>query len=236
MSPSYKGHRYPVEVISYCVWLYHRFPLSFREVEELMLERGVVVSYETVRRWCLKFGQAYANALRRRRPRPGDKWHLDEVFIKINGELQYLWRAVDQDGNVLDILVQNRRDKAAARRFFRKLLKKTRSVPRVVVTDKLRSYGAAHREVMPSVEHRSHKGLNNRAENSHQPTRQRERAMKGFRSVGGARRFLSAFSGISPHFRPRRHLMTATDHRAEMTVRFAIWEQITGTAGLPATA
>ncbi|MEU0837196.1 IS6 family transposase [Streptomyces sp. NPDC005969] len=224
MSPSYKGHRYPVEVISYCVWLYHRFPLSFREAEELMLERGVVVSYETVRRWCLKFGQAYANALRRRRPRPGDK------------ELQYLWRAVDQDSNVLDNLVQNRRDKAAARRFFRTLLKKTRLVPRVVVTGKLRSYGAAHREVMPSVEHRSHKGLNNRAENSHQPTRQRERAMKGFHSVGGAQRFLSAFSGISPHFRPRRHLMTATDHRAEMTVRFAIWEQITGTAGLPATA
>lgn len=120
VSPSYRGHRYPVEIISHCVWLYHRFPPSFREVEELMLERGVVVSYETVRRWCLKFGQAYANALRRRRPCPGDKWHLDEVFIKINGELKYLWRAVDQDGNVLDILVQNRRDKAAARRFFRK--------------------------------------------------------------------------------------------------------------------
>ena len=152
---------------------------------------------------------AYANALRRRQPRPGDKWHLDEVFIKINGEQKYLWRAVDQDGNVLDILVQNRRDKAAARRFFRRLMKKTRTVPRVIVTDKLRSYGAAHREVMPSVEHRSHKGLNNRAENSHQPTRQRERAMKGFRSAGGAQRFLSAFSGISPHFRPRRHLMSA---------------------------
>ncbi|WP_081235539.1 IS6 family transposase [Streptomyces viridosporus] len=234
--PSYKGHRYPAEVIAHCVWLYFRFPLSSREVEELMLQRGVIVSYETVRRWCMKFGQAYANGLRRRRPRPGDKWHLDEVFVRINGELKYLWRAVDQHGNVLDILVQSRRDKAAARRFFRKLLKKTRSVPRVVVTDKLRSYGAAHREVMPSVEHRSHKGLNNRAENSHQPTRQRERALKGFRSVGGAQRFLTAFSGISPHFRPRRHLMTAPDHRAEMTVRFAIWEQITGTAGLPDTA
>ena len=153
------------------MWLYFRFPLSFREVEELMLERGVVVSYETVRRWCLKFGQDYANALRRRRPRPGDKWHLDEVFVKINGEQKYLWRAVDRDGDVLDILVQNRRDTAAARRFFRKLLKRTGSVPRVIVTDKLRSYGAAHREVMPSVEHRSHKGLNNRAENSHQRTR-----------------------------------------------------------------
>jgi putative transposase len=183
-SPSYKGHRYPVEVISHCVWLYFRFPLSFREVEELMLERGIVVSYETIRRWCAKFGQQYANALRRRRPRPGDKWYLDEVFITINGQRKYLWRAVDQDGDVLDILVQNRRDKAAARRFFRRLLKENGSVPRVVVTDKLRSYGAAHREVMPSVEHRSHKGLNNRAENSHQPTRQRERAMKGFRSTG----------------------------------------------------
>jgi len=234
-SPSYKGHRYPVEIIAHCVWLYFRFPLSFREVEELMLERGVVVSYETVRRWCLKFGQAYAGALRRR-PRPRDKWHLDEVFIKINGERKYLGRAVDADGTVLDILVQNRRDTAAARRFFRRLLKKTRTVPRVVVTDKLRSYGAAHRKVMPSVEHRAHKGLNNRAENSHQPTRQRERAMKGFRSVGGAQRFLAAFSGISPHFRPRRHLMTATEYRTEMTTRFAIWDQATGAASQPAEA
>ncbi|GGT77080.1 IS6 family transposase [Streptomyces atratus] len=235
--PSYKGHRYPVEIIAHCVWLYFRFPLSFREVEELMLERGVIVSHETVRRWCAKFGQSYANALRRRRVQLGDRWHLDEVFIKINGERKYLWRAVDADGTVLDILVQNRRDKAAARRFFRRLLKTTCSVPRVIVTDKLRFYGAAHREVMPSVEHRSHKGLNNRAENSHQPTRQRERAMKGFRSVGGVQRFLSAFSGISPHFRPRRHLMTAAHYRAEITpTRFAIWDRITGVACLPAAA
>ncbi|WP_405524524.1 IS6 family transposase [Streptomyces canus] len=236
VSPLYKGHRYPVEVISHCVWLYFRFPLSFREVEELMLERGIVVSYETVRRWCGKFGQAYAGALRRRQPRPRDKWHLDEVFIKINGVQRYLWRAVDQDGNVLDILVQNRRDKAAARRFFRRPLKRSGAVPRVIVTDTLRSYGAAHRKVMPCVEHRQSKYLNNRAENSHQPTRQRERAMKGFRSVGGAQQFLSAFSGISPHFRPRRHLMTASGYRAEMTVRFAIWEQITGVTGLATAA
>lgn len=137
---------------------------------------------------------------------------------------------------MLDILVQSRRDKAAARRFFRRLVQKTGPVPRVVVTDKLRSYGAAHREVRPSVEHRSQKELNNRAGNSHQPTRQRERAMKGSRSAGGAQRFLSAFSGISPHFRPRRHQMAAPDHRAEMTIRFAIWEQVTGTAGLSITA
>ncbi|MCP3770111.1 IS6 family transposase [Streptomyces sp. MAR25Y5] len=235
-SPSYRGHRYPAKVISHCVWLYSRFPFSFREVEELMLQRGILVPHETVRRSCIKLGQAYANGLRRRRPRPGDKWHPDEVLLKINGERKYLWRAVDADGTVLEILVQNRRDKTTDRRFFRTLLKKTCSVPRVVVTDRLRSYGVAHREVMPSVEHRSHKGLNNRAENSHQPARQRERAMKGFRSVGGAQRFLAAFSGISPHFRARRHLMTASDHRAEMTVRFAIWDQITGAAGRPTTA
>ncbi|GAB3176843.1 IS6 family transposase [Streptomyces incanus] len=235
-SPSYKGHRYPVEVISHCVRLYFRFPLSFREVEELMLGRGVLVSHETVRRWCAKFGQIYANGLCRRRPRPGDTWHLDEVFARINGEQKYRWRAVDQEGAVLDILVQPRRDTAAARRFLRRLLKTTRTVPRVIVTDRLRSYGAAHREVILSVEHRSHKGLNNRAEDSHQPTRQRERAMKGFRSVGGAQRFLSAFSGISPHFRPRRHLLTATEYRAETAVRFAVWDQITGATALPTAA
>ncbi|HZA19017.1 MAG TPA: IS6 family transposase [Pseudonocardiaceae bacterium] len=234
VAPSYKGFRYPVEVISHCVWLYHRFPLSFREVEEMMMERGVVVSHETLRQWCQKFGQTYANGLRRRRPRPGDKWHLDEVFIKINGKTHYLWRAVDQDGVVLDILVQSQRNAKAATRFFCKLMKGLRYVPRVVITDKLRSYGAAHRVVMPSVEHRSSKYLNNRAENSHQPTRQRERAMKKFTSPGGAQRFLSAFSGISPHFRPRRHRLTAAQYRHEMNTRFTTWNQVTGLA--PAAA
>ncbi|GAA2564123.1 MULTISPECIES: IS6 family transposase [Streptomyces] len=235
-SASYRGRRYPVEVISHCVWPYHRFPLSFREVEELMLQRGVIVSCETARRWCATFGRACADGPRRRRPRTGGTWHLDEVFVKVNGALKYLWRAVDQEGNGLDILVRDRRGKATARRFFRRLMRKTRAVPRVVVTDELRSYGAVHREVMPSVEHRSHKGLSNRAENSHQPTRRRERAMKGFRSAGAAQRSLAAFSGISPHFRPRRHLMSAHGYRAETTVRFAIREQITGVAGRPTTA
>ena len=224
---SYKGHRYPVEIINHCVWLYFRFPLSFREVEELMLARGVVVSYETIRRWCVKFGQAYANQLRRRRPRPGDKWHLDEVFVKINGTLCYLWRAVDQHGNVLDVLVQSRRNAEAAKRFFRKLLKGLRYVPRVLVTDKLASYGVAHRELMPSVQHRQSRYLNNRAENSHQPTRQRERAMKRFKSLRHAQRFLWAFSGISAHFRPRRHLLNATGWRSEMADRFAVWHVVT---------
>ncbi|MEY9988240.1 putative transposase [Streptomyces sp. V4I8] len=163
-SPSYERHRYPAEIIAHCVWLYFRFPLSFREVEELMLQRGVIVSYETVRRWCSKFGQAYANGLHRRRPQAGDKWHLDEVFVKINGEWHYLWRAVDQDGGVLDILVQSRRDAKAAKRFMARLMKKQCRVPRVLVTDKCRSCGPAHRALMRSVEHRSHKGLNNRAE------------------------------------------------------------------------
>ncbi|MFD5661939.1 IS6 family transposase [Streptomyces hirsutus] len=231
MSPSYKGYRFSAEVIAHCVWLYHRFPLSYREVEELMLARGMTVSHETIRRWCVKFGPVYARELRRRRPRAGDTWHLDEVFIKVNGERQYLWRAVDRDGNVLDILVQSTRDAKAA-----KLMKKQGRVPRVLITDKLRNYGVAHRELMRSVEHRRSKYLNNRAENSHQPTRQRERAMKGFRSVGGAQRFLAAFSGISPRFRPRRHRMTATGYRTEMTIRFTVWDQITGIAGLPAAA
>jgi putative transposase len=224
---SYKGHRYPVEIINHCVWLYFRFPLSFREVQELMLARGVVVSHESIRRWCEKFGQAYANGLRRRRARPGDKWHLDEVFVKINGTIHYLWRAVDQDGNVLDVLVQSRRNGEAAKRFFRKLLKGLQYVPRVLVTDKLASYRVAHRELAPSVTHRQSKYLNNRVENSHQPTRQRERAMKRFKSARHAQRFLAAFSGISPHFRPRRHLLNATGWRTEMTDRFTVWDEVT---------
>jgi putative transposase len=229
-APSYKGFRFPAEIISHCVWLYYRFPLSFREVQEMMLERGITLSHETVRQWCVKFGQTYANGLRGRRARPGDTWHLDEVFITINGTRQYLWRAVDQQGAVLDILVTSRRDATAATRFFRKLLKKLEYVPRVLITDKLRSYGAARRRVLRSVEHRQSKYLNNQAENSHQPTRARERAMKKFTSAGHAQRFLSAFSGISPHFRPGRHRLSAEEYRREMTDRFTTWTEVTGTA------
>ena len=153
-TPSYKGHRYPVEIIDCCVWLYFRFPLSFREVEELMLVRGVIVSYETIRQWCARFGAEYACRLRRRQPRPGDKWHLDEVFVTINGRRHHLWRAVDQDGSVLDILVQRRRDAKAAKRFFRTLLNRQCTSPRVLVIDPLCSYAVAHREAMASVQHR----------------------------------------------------------------------------------
>ncbi len=189
---------FPAEIISHCVVLYFRFALSFRDVEEMLAMHGVEVSYETVREWCLKFGQTYANHLRRSSPRPGYRWHLDEVFLKINGRVQYLWRAVDQDGDVLDILVQSRRDKKAAKKFFRKLLKGLQYVPQVIITDQLRSYGAAMAAVLPSVEHQQQQYQNNRAENSHQPTRLRERVMKRFKSAGHAQRFLSAF-GIMAH-------------------------------------
>ncbi len=225
---SYKGFRFPQEIISHAVWLYHRFPLSFRDVEELLYERGVTVTYETVRQWCRKFGQAYANQLRHRRPRSGDKWHLDEVFLKINGRTHYLWRAVDQQGNVLDILVQSRRNKGAAKKFFCKLLKGCEYVPRVIITDKLGSYGAAKREVLPGVEHRQSRYLNNRAENSHQPTRRRERVMQRFKSAGHAQRFLSAFGPIREHFCPRRHRMKAGEYRAERQRRFQVWNEVTG--------
>jgi putative transposase len=228
-SNPYKNHRFPVEIISHAVWLYFRFCLSYRDVEELLFARGILVTYEAIRKWCLKFGQAYAHQLRRRRPRPGDKWHLDEVFLTINGERHYLWRAVDQDGNILDILVQSRRNKKAAKKFFRKLLKGCQYVPRVIITDQLKSYGAAKREVLPSVEHRQHRYLNNRAENSHQPTRQRERRMQGFKSPGHAQQFLSAYGPIAQHFRPRRHRLSAPAYRQEMAQRFQMWGEITGT-------
>ena len=173
----------------------------------------------------LKFGQTYANQLRRKSPRPGDQWHLDEVFLKINGRLHYLWRAVDQDGDVLDILVQSKRNKKAAKKFFRKLLSRLRYVPRVLITDKLKSYAAAKAEVLPSVGHQQQKYQNNRAENSHQPTRLREKVMRGFKSSGHAQRFLSAFGVITSHFRVGRHLYGASAYRAVMKLRFADWQE-----------
>jgi putative transposase len=224
----YHRHRFPAEIISHCVWLYFRFALSFRDVEEMLAMRGVALTYETVREWCLKFGQTYANGLRHKSPRPGDRWHLDEVFLKINGRLHYLWRAVDQDGDVLDILVQSHRDKKAAKKFFRKLLKQLRYVPSLIITDKLKSYRAAKAEVMPSVEHIQQKYQNNRAENSHEPTRLREKVMRRFKSAGHAQRFLSTFGVISSHFRVGRHLYSANGYRAIMRARFAVWEEVIG--------
>jgi putative transposase len=223
----YRCHRFPGEIIGHAVWLYHCFSLSFRDVELLLAERGVVVSYESIRRWCRKFGRAFAARLRRRRPRPGDTWHLDEVFIRIGGKLHYLWRAVDQHGVVLDIMVQDRRNAAAARRFLGRLLPGLRYRPLCLVADGLRSYGVARREILPEVWHPTSRYLNNRAENSHRPTRRRERQMQRFKSSGQAQRFLSAHAFIYGHFHPRRHLMSAGQHRRNRAKAFRIWRQET---------
>jgi putative transposase len=228
--PLYAGYRYPDELISYAVWLYFRFPLSLRMVEEMLAARGISVTYETIRQWGLKFGREFANRIRRRAPRRGDKWHLDEVVITIAGTKHWLWRAVDQEGLVLDVLVQSRRDKKAAKRLFRKLLKAQGRAPRVLITDKLRSYAAAKREIMPGVEHRQHKGLNNRAENSHQPTRRRERIMKRFKSPRQVQRFLSIHDQIANVFSRRPDHDTATKFRAARSQAFATWAGVTGVA------
>src|SRR5262245_25524182 len=225
----YKNRRFPGEIISHGVWLYYRFSLSYRDVQEILFERGITVTHQAIRQWCLKFGQDYANQLKRRRPRTGDKWHLDEVFVTINGKRHYLWRAVDQDDNILDILVQSRRNKQAAKKFFRKLLKGLQYVPRVIITDKLKSYGAAKRAILPGVEHRQRRSLNNRCENSHRPTRQRAYRMQGFKSAGHGQRFRSAYGPIAQHFRPRRHRLSASNYRQEMRKRFESWAEITGT-------
>jgi putative transposase len=225
----YARHRFPPEVISYAVWLYFRFPLSLRMVEEMLAARGILVSHETVRQWALKFRQSFANQIRRRLPASGDKWHLDEVAISIAGKKHWLWRAVDQHGIVLDILVQSRRNAKAAKRLLRKLLKKQGIAPRVMITDKLASYGAAKREIMPGVEHRQHKGLNNRAENSHQPTRRRERIMKRFKSAGQAQRFLSIHDQIGNLFR-RPANTNAAAHRQSRAEAIKIWAEMTGLA------
>lgn len=222
----YRHHRFPAEIIGHAVWLYFRFALSHRDVEELLAERGIRVSYEAIRLWCHKFGPGYAAALRRRRARPSDKWHIDEVALKINGRRHWLWRAVDSQGLVLDILVQNRRNQEAAEAFLRRVLGAVGATPRVVVTDKLASYPPAVRRILPGVEHRRHKRLNNRAENSHRPTRERERRMQRFKSPRQAQSFLEPFSAVCNHFRPRRHLLSASCYRAVMDERFHSWREV----------
>ncbi len=208
-------------------WLYHVFGLSLREVELILAGRGIGVSHESIRQWCLKFGADIARKLRRRRPKPGDIWHLDEVYLRINGVLHYLWRAVDQNGVVLDVLVQARRIATAAKRFFNRLLTGLKYKPKRIVTDGLRSYGVAKREVLPDVRHRTSRYLNNRAENSHRPTRRRERQMQRFKSPRQAQRFLSAHAVIYGHFRPRRRRLTAVQYRRARAEAFRIWRQET---------
>ena len=224
---NYHGHRYPAEIISHAVWLYHRFTLSFRDIEDLLAERGIIVSYETIRQWCLKFGPEYARKLRKRQGRLGDTWFMDEVFVTINGVRHYLWRAVDQDGDVIDILVQKGRDKRAAKRFFRKLMKGQGYSPRLMTTDKLRSYAAARKEVMPSVVHCQDRYANNRAEASHQHTRQHERIMRRFKSPGQAQRFFAIHSQVHNLFRFGRHLFKACHYRKFRSRSFSVWQEVT---------
>jgi putative transposase len=225
--PTYKRHRYPQEIIAHAIWLYFNFNLSYRDVETILAERGITVSYEAIRYWCLKFGHAYARRIRRHRPQTGDQGHVDEVFIKINGKTQYLYRAIDQHGHILEIMVHQHRNKQAAIRFFRKLLVGCQYVPRVLVTDKLRSYPAAKRCALPSVEHRQHKRLNNVIENSHRRVRKRERMVQRFKAGGSAQRFLSVFEVIYEHFHIKWHQMTASTFRQQRRVQFASWQHIT---------
>ncbi|WP_417427057.1 IS6 family transposase [Hoeflea sp.] len=227
---SYKRHRFPSSVIAHAVWLYFRFPLSLRLVEEMLLERGVIVSYETIRCWAKKFGPVYARRLRRKAPNPPDVWHLDEVVVTIGGRKHWLWRAVDQDGYVLDEIVQVRRNTKAAKRLLTRLMKKQGGVPKRIVTDKLGSYGAARRQIMPAVEHRSHKGLNNRAENSHLPLRKRERVMQRFRSPGAFQRFISVFSAVRNLFVPTHLKKTAIDVHLHRLRALAHWKGMAGIA------
>ena len=202
--PSYRGYRFPAVIISRAVWLYYRFGLSFRDVEELFAERGITVTYEAIRQWCLRFGLDYARRLRHRRGRQGDTWYLDELFVNIQGRQQYLWRAVDEDGDLIDLLVQSRRNRRAATRFFRKLLKGQGREPRRLITDKLRSYSAAHRTVMP-----------------------RERQMRRFKSAAHAQRFLSVHGLVQNLFRVGRHLLRAVHHRLLRTRSFQVWDEVT---------
>ena len=222
---TYKRHRFPPDIISYAVWLYYRFNLSHRDIEDLLAERGFTVSRETIRLWCIKFGAKCARRLKRNDRGYGDTFFIDEVFVKINGKQHYLWRAVDQDGEVVDVFLQARRDGAAAKRFFKRLPRSHGSEPRKIVTDKLRSYGVAHRELIPESVHDTSQYANNRAEQSHEPTRVRERGMRRFKSVGQAQRFLGAHSAVSNLFNLGRHLVSASHYRNLRGSAFSEWSR-----------
>ena len=228
MAPiSYRYHHFPSLVIRHAVWLYLRFTLSYRDVEDLLAERGLDVSYETIRRWVLKFRPAYARELRRRRSRASARWHLDEMIIRIGGERMYLWRAVDDEGEILDMLVQRRRDKRAAVRLMRNLLKKCGFVPAVIVTDRLRSYASAFQDLRLSARHEQGLRANNRAENSHQIIRRRERKMQRFKSAGSAQRFLSLHAAVYNNFYVQRHLISRSTLRTFRNEAMSQWQAAT---------
>lgn len=222
---TYKRHRFPPDIISYAVWLYYRFNLSHRDIEDLLAERGIIVSYEAIRLWCIKFGRQYTKRLRRKHQGYGDTFYIDEVFVKINGKQHYLWRAVDQDGEVVDVFLQAKRDGAAAKRFFRRLLRNHGGEPRKIVTDKLRSYGVAHRELIPETSHSTKQYENNRAEQSHEATRVRERGMRRFKSTRQAQRFVTAHAAVQNLFNLGRHLVRAEYYRNLRISAFAEWSR-----------
>ena len=209
----YKRYRFPPAIIQYAVWLYYRFNVSHRDIEDLLAQRGIIVTHESIRLSCNKFGSKYATRLRQGHRRYGDTFFIDEVFIKIDGKQRYLWRALDQDDEVVDVFVQDRRDAKAAKRFFKRMLKTHKGDPRKIVTDKLRSYGVAHRELIPESMHDTSKYANNRAELSHQPTRVRERGMRKFKSVKQAQRFLNVHAAVYNLFNLGRHLVSAEAYR-----------------------
>ena len=219
----YKRHRFPPAIISYAVWLYFRFNLGHRDIEGLLAQRGIIVSYESIRLWCIKFGRIYARRLNRRQQGYGDTFYIDEVFVKINGMQQYLWRAVDQDGEVVDVFLQSRRDGTAAKRLFKRLLRRHGGEPREIVTDKLRSYGVAQRELIPDTLHNTAQYANNRAEMSHQPTRVRERVMRRFKSATQAQRFLNVHAAVYNLFNRGRHLVSAEQYRKLRVDAFGQW-------------
>src|SRR5210317_984260 len=219
----YKRHRFPPDIISYAVWLYYRFNLSHRDIEDLLAERGIIVTRESIRLWCIKFGAIYSRRLKQKHRGYGDNFYIDEVFVKINGKQHYLWRAVDQDGEVVDVYLQAKRDGAAATRFFRRLLRSHGSEPRKIVTDKLRSYGVAYRELIPEVIHSTKQYENNRAEQSHESTRVRERGMRRFKSMKQAQRFVAAHAAVQKLFNLGRHLVRAEYYRNRRISAFSEW-------------
>ena len=226
----YRGYRFPPEVIHQAIWLYLRFTLSLRDIEDLLAERGIGASYESIRRWVSHFGPTIAADLRKRRPRPHATWHLDEVYLKIDDRLVYLWRAVDAEGEVLDVLVQAKRNKHAALKLMRKLLKKYGFVPDRLITDDLRSCGAAARDLGIEKHHQRGRWHNNRAENSHQPTRRRERKIQGFKSQASAQRFLSTHAAVYNTFNVQRHLTSASAHRGFRAAAMDTWRMVVAAA------